>query len=306
MHTILGAGGAIGNVLVTELSKKGEPLRLVGRNVKLVGGAKEAVAADLSRLQETVDAVFGSKVVYLVVGLKYDLSVWQDLWPKIMRNTIEACKRAMAKLVFFDNVYMYGKVNGAMTEETPFDPCSKKGEIRARIAGVLLDEVKAGNLNALIARAADFYGPSARTGVANILVFDKLAKGAKASVLVKDTTRHSYTFTPDIGKSLVLLAGSEKAWSQTWHLPTASNPPTGKEFVEMVAREFGVQPKYSILTKWMTRLAGKFDATIREVSEMLYQNEIEYVFDSTKFLKAFEFEPTSYPQGIKLTVAAYR
>lgn len=306
MHTILGAGGAIGNVLVTELSKKGEPLRLVGRNVKLVGGAKEAVAADLSRLQETVDAVFGSKVVYLVVGLKYDLSVWQDLWPKIMRNTIEACKRAKAKLVFFDNVYMYGKVNGAMTEETPFDPCSKKGEIRARIAGVLLDEVKAGNLNALIARAADFYGPSARTGVANILVFDKLAKGAKASVLVKDTTRHSYTFTPDIGKSLVLLAGSEKAWSQTWHLPTASNPPTGKEFVEMVAREFGVQPKYSILTKWMTRLAGKFDATIREVSEMLYQNEIEYVFDSTKFLKAFEFEPTSYPQGIKLTVAAYR
>jgi len=306
MHTILGAGGAIGNALVTELSKKGEPLRLVGRNVKLVGGAKEAVAADLSRLQETVDAVFGSKVVYLVVGLKYDLSVWQDLWPKIMRNTVEACKRAKAKLIFFDNVYMYGKVNGAMTEETPFNPCSKKGEIRARIAGVLLDEVKAGNLNALIARAADFYGPSARTGVANILVFDKLAKGSRASVLVKDTIRHSYTFTPDIGKSLVLLAGSEKAWSQTWHLPTASEPPTGKEFVEMVAREFGVQPKYSILTKWMTRLAGKFDATIREVSEMLYQNEIEYVFDSTKFSKTFEFEPTSYPQGIKLTVAAYR
>ena len=306
MHTILGAGGAIGNALVTELSKKGEPLRLVGRNVKLVGGAKEAIVAGLSRLQETIDAVYGSKVVYLVVGLKYDLSVWQDLWPKIMRNTVEACKRAKAKLIFFDNVYMYGKVNGAMTEETPFNPCSKKGEIRARIAGVLLDEVKAGNLNALIARAADFYGPSARTGVANILVFDKLAKGARASVLVKDTTRHSYTFTPDIGKSLVLLAGSEKAWSQTWHLPTASNPPTGKEFVEMVARDFGVQPKYSILTKWMTKLAGTFDTTIREVSEMLYQNEIEYVFDSTKFLKAFEFEPTSYPQGIKLTVAAYR
>jgi nucleoside-diphosphate-sugar epimerase len=56
----------------------------------------------------------------------------------------------------------------------------------------------------------------------------------------------------------------------------------------------------------MTRLAGIFDATIREVPEMLYQNESEYLFDSTKFLKAFAFEPASYPQGIKLTVAAYR
>ena len=51
-----------------------------------------------------------------------------------MSNSIEACKRAGAKLIFFDNVYMYGKAGGPMTEETPFNPCSKKGEIRAKIA----------------------------------------------------------------------------------------------------------------------------------------------------------------------------
>jgi hypothetical protein len=45
-----------------------------------------------------------------------------------MDNAIEACKRARAKLIFFENVYMYGKVSGPMTEETPFNPCSKKGE----------------------------------------------------------------------------------------------------------------------------------------------------------------------------------
>lgn len=306
MHTILGAGGVIGSVLLNELSNTGGPIRVVGRSAKVAGGAHEAVAADLSELQQTIEAVSGSTVVYLVVGLQYRLSVWQDLWPKIMFNTIEACKRAEAKLVFFDNVYMYGKVIGAMTEETPFNPCSKKGEIRARIATMLLDEVKGGNLTALIARAADFYGPNARTGVANILVFDRFAKGAKASVLVNDSVNHSYTFTPDAAKSLVLLAGSEKSWNQTWHLPTASNPPTGREFIEMAAREFGVQPTYGILSKWMTRIGGIFDTTIREVPEMLYQNEGEYIFDSTKFVKTFEVEPTSYAQGIKLTVAAYR
>ena len=77
-------------------------------------------------------------MVYLVAGLKYDTGVWRELWPRIMANAIEACKRANARLVFFDNVYMYGRVEGAMTEETPFNPCSKKGEIRARIATMLL------------------------------------------------------------------------------------------------------------------------------------------------------------------------
>ncbi len=306
MDTILGAGGVVGSVLLRELGKRGAQVRLVGRNVVPSGGAKEAVRADLSRLDDTVSAVAGSTVVYLVVGLKYDLKVWRELWPRIMTNTIEACKRAKAKLIFFDNVYMYGKVNGAMTEDTPYNPCSMKGEIRAKIASQLLDEVKAGDLTALIARAADFYGPEARTGVANILVFERLAKGAKPSVLVNDTLRHSYTFTPDAAKSLVLMAGSDKSWNQTWHVPTAAPPPTGREFIEMAAREFGVQPKYSILSKWMLRVAGVFDATVREIPEMFYQNESEYLFDSTKFSRAFKFEPTSYADGIRQTVAAYR
>src|SRR5712664_1036587 len=187
MVTILGAGGAIGDELVKRLAARHQPIRLVSRNPKLVPGATEAVAAELSRLDDAVRAVAGATIAFLVVGLKYDLKVWRELWPRIMRNAIEAAKRAKARLVFFDNVYMYGKVDGPMTEETPFRPCSKKGEIRAQIATMLLNEMKAGNLTALIARSADFYGPGARTGIPNVLVFDKLAKGAKASWLVNDS-----------------------------------------------------------------------------------------------------------------------
>ena len=72
--------------------------------------------ADLADREQTIRAVAGSTVVYLFAGLKYNLGVWQELWPRIMANTIEACKRAEAKLIFFDNVYMYGKVAGPMTE----------------------------------------------------------------------------------------------------------------------------------------------------------------------------------------------
>src|SRR6202171_4053646 len=106
MITILGAGGAIGNELVKLPAEKTTPFRRVCRNPKSTPGATETFAADLTDRDQTVRAVAGSSVVHLLVGLKYDRRVWQDVWPRIMSNTIEACKRAGAKLIFFDNVYM--------------------------------------------------------------------------------------------------------------------------------------------------------------------------------------------------------
>jgi nucleoside-diphosphate-sugar epimerase len=192
-----------------------------------------------------------------------------------------------------------------MTEETPFRPCSKKGEIRAEIATMLLNEIKAGALTALIARSADFYGPRVRTAIPNTLVFDKFAKGAKAMWLASDSMKHSFTFTPDAARSLVLLADSESAWNQTWHVPTAPDPLTGKKFIERAANEFGTQPRYRVLTRPMLRVAGLFDTTIRELYEMLYQYEYDYVFDSTKFIRAFHFPPTAYVDGIQKIAQDY-
>jgi nucleoside-diphosphate-sugar epimerase len=306
IHTILGAGGAIGNELVRELVARREHIRLVGRAPRPVPGVTEVIAADLTGPAKTLAAVQGSRIVYLLVGLKYDSTVWRELWPRIMRNTIEACKRTGAKLIFFDNVYMYGRVSGPMTEKTPFNPCSRKGEIRARVATALLEEIKAGGLTALIARAADFYGPQAPNSVANLLVFKRLASGRRAMCLVNDRVPHSYSYTPDAAKSLAMLAADPRAWNQTWHVPTAASPPTGRDFIAMAAHEFGVPAKYSVLPKAVLRLAGLFDGNVRSSYEMLYQNQFEYVFDSDKFNRAYDFAPTPYAEGIRATAAVSR
>jgi nucleoside-diphosphate-sugar epimerase len=305
MITILGAGGTIGNELARILTAEGRRFRLVGRNPKPLAGA-ETFPADLSDRDQTIRAVAGSTVVHLLVGLKYDRKIWQELWPRIMANAIEACKRAQAKLIFFDNIYMYGRVAGPMTETTPYNPCSTKGEIRAKIATTLMDAVNAGDLSAIIARSADFYGPSTEHGVANVLVFDNFAKGAKASWLVNADVPHSLTFTPDAARSVALLAERDSAWDQIWHLPTAQNPPTGREFIEIAAKEFGVPPKFRLLNRPMLRLVGLVNSDVRDMYEMLYQNDSPYLFDSTKFANAFAFEATSYPEGIRRSAESYR
>jgi nucleoside-diphosphate-sugar epimerase len=306
MITILGAGGAIGNELVTRLSAKNQPVRIVNRNPKATPGATETVAADVTDQDQTIRAVAGSTVVHLLVGLKYDHKLWEEMWPRVMSNAIEACKRAGAKLLFFDNVYMYGKVSGPMTEETPFNPCSRKGEIRAKIATTLIGEWKSGALTAMIARSADFYGPDAANAVPNLLVFAPFAKKRRASWLVNDAVPHSLTYTPDAARGLVQLAERESAWNQTWHVPTTPNPLTGNEFVALAAKEFGVAQKYRVLSRPMLRLAGWFDPLVAESYEMLYQSDSPYLFDSGKFGREFGFAGTPYADGIRATADSFK
>ncbi len=303
IHTIFGAGGAVSDQLLPVLLNNKEKVRLVSRTVKQIDGV-ESVAADATNYQQTLQAIKGSSVVYLLIGLPYDIRVWRTQWPVIMTNVINACKETGAKLIFFDNVYMYGKVNGWMTEETPFNPCSKKGEVRAGIAGQLLQETRAGNLQAMIARSADFYGPVGfKTSVPNLLVIQNLLKGKKSQWLGSADQPHSITYVPDAAKALYLLANKPEAFGETWHLPTASELITGRRFVQQAAAFMQKPDGVTVIPNWMLSLAALFNVTMKELKEMNYQNEYPYLFSSEKFNKAFGFTPTSYEEGIKETVA---
>lgn len=302
LQIILGAGGAVGTPLAAELYGSGARLRTVSRSGAGPEGADRA-RADLTDEGSVLRVVDEGSTVYLLAGLPYDRRVWREQWPRIMRNVVTACESKGARLVFFDNVYMYGKVEGPMTEATPVRPTSAKGAIRAEITGFLQAEIAAGRIEATIARAADFYGPhSERSGVPSILVLQRLGAGRAAQVLVRADAKHSYTYTLDCARALPQLAGADDAYGQVWHLPTAHPALTGREFVEIAARELGVPARLTVTPRWQIRAAGVFSTLLREVGEMLYQDEADYVFDSSKFEQRFAFTPTPYEQGIRETV----
>ena len=298
MQTILGAGGVIANNLATHLPKYTQQIRLVSRNPKTVLGKEELVQADLLNRDHVSRAVAGSEVVYLTAGLEYNIKVWQTQWPALMRNVLDACEEHGAKLVFFDNVYSYGRVNGWMTEDTPYNPCSKKGEVRAKIATLLMEEAHRGKLQALIVRGADFYGPNTPLSFLTATVFDNLKKGKAAQIMVNAETLHSFTYTPDAGQATAMLGNTPTAFNQIWHAPTAPNPLNTRQVVEIAAGILGVPPKFTVLSRPVLRMVGWFVPVIRESIEMLYQNDQDYLFDSTKFNQAFGFEPMAYEKGI--------
>jgi len=302
-QTILGSNGIIGKELAKKLPGYTQDIRLVSRHPKPVTGDEELVHADLTHPKETARAVEGSEVVYVTVGLRYDTKVWQKEWPTIMQNIIDACKTHHARLVFLDNVYMYGTVEGWMTEETPFQPCSKKGEVRAHIARMLEAEMSRDDIDVIIARSADFYGVGADNTFAMPMIFDKYKASKRASWLLDASQPHSMTYTPDIGKALALLGNTHEAYNQTWHLPTDGNPLTGAAFMRAVASAYDVPPKYFVISSWMLKLMGFFSPMIAEIREMTYQFDRPSLFSSQKFEKAF-FKPTPYKKAIAEIVAS--
>lgn len=302
MHTILGANGTIATQLSRHLPSYTKSIRQVSRNPRKANDTDEVMSADLLDYNQTEKAVAGSEVVYLLAGLKYDTNVWKEQWPKLMRNVIDACKKHNSKLVFFDNVYSYGLVNGPMTEETPFNPNSKKGEVRAKIATMLLDEIKQKNLNAMIVRAADFYGPGAALSLTHSTVTERIKKNSTPQWIGNPKAVHTFTYTPDAGKAVAMLANEPSAYNQTWHALTSKEKMTGDEYIRIACELSGRPFKVQALPKFGVRLVGLFVPVLREFVEMMYQFENEYIFDSTKFEKAFGVSATSYREGISATL----
>jgi nucleoside-diphosphate-sugar epimerase len=299
MHTILGAGGPVANALSRELINNNEIIRLVSRRpVKTTGDNVTWKKADLLNYDEVLEAARGSKVIYLCAGLVYDKDIWREQWPIIIQNVINVAKETKARLIFFDNVYMYGLVNGPMTEQTPYKPNSIKGEIRAGIASKIMEEVKAGNIRAIIARAPDFYGTDSQNSFFDMMVLDKYSKKQTAQWIGNPKVKHNFIYVPDAGKAMFLLGQSPENDNQIWHLPTAPVK-TGKEFIELAASIYGVKPKFMAINKFMLWLVGLFQKVVAGTVEMYYQYDHDYNFNSDKFEKAFNFKPTSYEEGIR-------
>ena len=305
MQTILGSGGSIGIPLAKELGKYTGRIRLVSRHPQKVNDADEMFPADLTDPRQLDEAISGSEVVYLTVGFEYNISVWREKWPELIRNVIAGCKKYKARFVFFDNIYMYDRdFLENITEETPVRPTSKKGEVRAEIAAMIMEEARQGRISALIARSADFYGPS--NSVLVELVVKNRIRTKMALWLANAHKIHTFTSAADAAKATALLGNTPDAFNQVWHLPTSRTPLTGKQWIQLIAGIANAKPRFFVIPKWMLSLMGLFVPLFHELSEMVYQYDRNYIFNSTKFEKRFGYVPVDPKEGMTSLISTLK
>jgi nucleoside-diphosphate-sugar epimerase len=186
-----------------------------------------------------------------------------------------------------------------MTENSPIGPPSKKGEVRKQLNEMIMNEVQKGSLTALIARSADFYGPDTNNSIIGEMVVKNLMKNKKAQAFGDINKIHTYTYTPDAGKATALLGNTADAFSQVWHVPTTKERLTNQQWINLIAEEMDLQVKIQAVPNWMIHMLGIFIPMMREFPEMVYQNEMDYIFDSSKFEKRFGLTATTPRDGVK-------
>jgi len=305
VHVVFGATGAIGSTVVTELVHAGRDVRAVSRGGQAPDGA-QGVAADVSDPAQAARAAAGASVIYHCASPPY--TRWPELFPALTRSILDAAESSGAKLVFADNLYAYGPVDGPLREDLPAAAHGPKGKIRAGMAAQLLAAHRNGQARVVIGRASDYYGPHGTGSTAGETVFGRILAGNKPQWTGRLDQPHTFHYLPDIARGLLVLADRREADGQAWHLPAAA-PLTAQQFFDMIAKAAGqpVPVRASIASPALLAVGGIFSPMLREMRETTYQFRAPFVIDASKFEAAFgHLELTPHRDAVQRTVAWYR
>jgi len=305
-HVILGTG-PIGRAIMEELVLRGESVRLVNRSGKMeeIPARVEVVACDLYDPAGVQEVTRGAKVVYQSSQPRY--YEWPEKFPRLQKSIIDGLTGSGAKLVFVENLYMYGEPDGKpLTEDMPYQAHTRKGKVRGEISNAAFEAHKQGRVRVTAGRGGNFFGPWGVNSTMGGRVFYPLLNGKPAQLIGRTDLPHTHTYLKDFGKALVILGVQDEADGQAWHVPNDQPAMTEGELVSLFAEEAGVEPKIKTMGKLMMSVGGLFIPEAKESVEMMYEFEKPFIIDSSKFEKAFGMKATPIREAIKETVAWYK
>jgi nucleoside-diphosphate-sugar epimerase len=302
LHVLFGAG-QVGSLLAARLLAGGHRVRVAKRSPAGVPSGAETALGDAADAAFCNGAAHGAKVIFHCMNPPYVASTWAVRVPQYMENLIAAAGRNGARLVVLDNLYMLGRPGGRpMDEETPMNPCSKKGEIRARAATRLFDAHQKGEVRAVSGRASDYYGPGGIQTHLGAQFWKPAIAGRTARVLVDPDAVHTYHYIPDVVEGLAALGGAEDdILGRAWMLPCA---PAGalRELVERFSQALGRPIRLGTAPRRLIKAIALFVPLLREIQEMVYQWEEPFIVDDRRFRERFKIEPGPVDQAATATV----
>jgi nucleoside-diphosphate-sugar epimerase len=303
LHVVLGTG-PLGLAVARHLAARGDRVRVANRRGRAdLSEDVEVVAANVAESGDAKRACDGASVVYHCANPPY--ARWPELHPPLMRAVIEGASSADATLVFGDNLYAYGPVDGPLTEDLQHRAQGPNGRTRARIAADLMTAHENGRVRATIGHGSDFFGPHAHQSTVGDRVFARAVANKSAQVLGDPDAAHTVTYIEDFARALVTIGEREEALGKVWHVPNAETVTT-RQFVHMVFAELDRPPRLRAAPRWGLVLASLFNPTVRAVREQLYQSERPWLVSSRRFEQAFGWRATALQEAIHATVVWFR
>ncbi len=306
LHVVFGASGGIGNAVIRALVSQGKRVRGVNRSGKAkVPEVVEMVSANLLDLETSVKVSEGATHIYNCVNVVY--TKWKEIYPEIAYKFRDLLKLTKAKGIIADNLYMYDEeVMEPLSESMEYLAKGKKGKLRSNVSRIYEQAMEAGEIQAVICRAPDFYGPGVTlSSFYGDRIFKPILEGKNVSVLGNLDVPHAIIFVDDFAKALITLAQNENANGQIWHAPLDKTL-TQREFLELIYKEAGTTGKIRKVSRRITSIMGKLVPLIREINEMMYEFVNPYQVNTLKYEEKFGNGVTPHSIAIRKTLEWYK
>lgn len=295
--------GPVGRATVASLHAQGRAVRVGQRSrpADLPTGVG-FTHCDVLDAASVRNAVAGASQVAVAIGFDYTGDVWERVWPIAMQNLLDACAAEGVRMVFLDNLYMYGPQTAPLVETMTLSAHGRKPAARARITRMWQAD---GRVKVAALRAPDFYGPGVLLSHLGETGLAAIATGKPAMVIFSPDQPHDYAYVPDIGRAMVtLLDAGDDAFNQAWHMPCAPIMTT-REILAIGARKAKMTLRLRTFPGIVRRSLALFMPFLRELEEMRFQWDRPYAVDATKWKTHFWSDVTPFETGVVATVKSF-
>jgi nucleoside-diphosphate-sugar epimerase len=302
-YLVVGAG-SIGKLTAEFLAEQGHTIRITSRS----GSGPthpliERVAMDASQVQALTAAAAGASAIFNCANPAYHR--WPTDWPPIANALLTAAEKSGAVLVTLSNLYAYGRPNGPMTPQTPFNADYEKARVRGRMWLDALAAHEQGRIRATEVRASDFIGTQTNVHIGDRVV-PRILAGKSCQVMGDPSMPHSWTYTEDVARTLIACAQNAQAWGRAWHAPT-NEPRSQKQVIDEIADLAGV-PRVGVTSvpEFILPIMGLFNPALGEMSKVMYQFKAPFVIDDSETRELLGLQPTPWPKVLAATLGRYR
>lgn len=301
---VVGATGAMGYALVSELQQQGVEVLAFCRNVQKAdrlfqGMTNVAVVKGDVRDEKLLRQIF-EMVDIAFISLNIPYQNWKDELLALFTDVFLAAQATGTKLAVVDNIYSYSMEAQWLTEETKREPVTKKGQLRK----LLLQEAETWQnkgTEILIAHFSDFYGPYADNTILQQTITSML-RGKRPLFVGPINNKREFIYTLDGARALITLARHSDAYHQCWNIP-GGELASGEEIISILRELTGNRKKPFVVSRQMIRFLGMFSGFMREVSEMMVLTEKPVYLSGAKYEEKIGPLPkTKLAVGLKAVV----
>jgi nucleoside-diphosphate-sugar epimerase len=266
---VLGINGHIGSAAAQAFVANGWDVRGMARTDRYRLPGVRFVAGNSDSVDDLRRAIGDVELVVNALNLPY--AAWDKGRKEAqMARVLAALGTGGRTMLFPGNIYNFNPSNRRITPGLPQAPQTPRGAIRVRVEAMFRAAAERGDIQTIILRAGDFFGPHSVGDWFDLLMMQNAAKGRAVTIGTRGVG-HSWAYLPDLAAAFEALGAMRRTLGAFEDFHFAGHFVAPEQMAEAIRRAAPGPVSVSTFPLVLLKLLGLFDPTTREIARMAYQ-----------------------------------